>query len=176
MPAWLRATVVCNACKSGLSVANASRSQDSFLRKYFVLSVEILQVKFRLKQAVCMEKMSTPNLGPKIYVPWNGVLSWKVLGNLSQRANSYRRLLLKDQAQISRFFLFIFCLLFSTSWFLTTYPGIFHILVAGYFGPSPSLLSRWENNPSVFCFTVAIRKLIIQPSCTAKFWWDLMEL
>ena len=167
MPAWLGATVL---CKSGLSVADAYCSQDSFLRKCLVLSVEIRQVKFRLKQAICMEKMSTPNFGPKTYVPGNGVLSWKVLGNLSQRVNSYRRLPLKDQAQISHFFLSIFFLLFSTSWFLTTYPGIFHVFVAGYFGPSPSLLSRWENNPSVFCFTVTIRKLIIQPSCTAKFW------
>lgn len=107
-----------------------------------------------------MEKMSTPIFGPKIYIPGNDVLSWMVLGNLSQRANSYRhRSPLKDQVQIPYIFLFIFFFLpFSTSWFLTTYPGIFHIFMAGYFGPSPSLLSRWENNPSVFCFTVAIRK------------------
>lgn len=78
------------------------------------------------------------------------MLARKVLGNLSQRANSYRHLPLKDQAQIACFFLFIFFLPFNTRWFLTTYPGIFHIFMAGYFGPSPSLLSRWENNPSSF--------------------------
>lgn len=73
MPSCLDATTLCHVCKNSLPVADASCSQESFLRKCLVLSVGRLQVKFRMKETVCMEKMSTPNLGGKI-----NLLTWEL--------------------------------------------------------------------------------------------------